>query len=304
MASTRGGRMTQSTSESQAEQPHTGSSDKNGDNGLTPLLIGQSTAVLAVAVAVIYGAGALSLGLKLWYAKDPWAAVLGQLPRDFLLIDAFSEVMLPVILIGVGAYLIYERIEPDRAKTNRNLLHPARILAWLSLAALLASVPLVFLHFTTHGLIPGVIRPYWEIYVFCLALNVVSVGLAFFALLRAEYSRSRWSQHRVIGMGIAALALAPCVASASASFPLPKVVLCGPQFSHVDSVGRHYAIGNLIGISGQWVYVAETKTRSLQKPNEVIYVGNYIAVIPLSAVELESIGQDGECNDLQAPAAH
>ena len=296
--------MTESSSAPQAEQPHTAAGGKRGDDGLTPLLIGQATAVLAVAVAVIYGAGALSLGLKLWYAKDPWGAVLGQLPRDFLLVDAFSEVILPVILIGAGAYFIYGRIGPVYAKTNRQFLRPARILVWLSLAALFAFVPLVFLHFTTHGLIPGVIRPYWEIYVLCFALNILSVGLALFAMLRVGHTNSTGREYRVIGMGIAALALVPCVASASASFPLPKVVLCGPDFSHVDGMHRHYAIGNLIGTSGQWIYVAETKLRSLQKPNEVIYLGNYIAVIPLSAVELESIGRDGECNDLQAPAAH
>lgn len=276
-------------------QSGTATSNSRGNNGLTPLLIGQATAVLAAAVAVIYGAGALSLGLKLWYVKDPWAAVLGQLPRDFLLVDAFSEVMIPVIIIGACAYLLYDRIEPVSARINRKFLRPARILAWLSLAALLAAVPLVFLLFTTRGFIPDVIRPYWEIYVCCFVLNFVSLGLALFFLLRAPL---------VVGMGIVALALVPCVASASAAFPLPKVVLCGPDFSHVDSSGRHYAIGNLIGTDGQWVYVAETKTRSLKNSNEVIYLGNYIAVIPLSAVELESIGQDGECNDVQAPTVH
>jgi hypothetical protein len=290
-----GGSMTEGSSASAAGQSDTTATDPKGHNGLTPLLIGQATAVLAGAVAVIYGAGALSLGLKLWYAKDPWAAVLGQLPRDFLLVDAFSEVIIPVIIIGACAYLIYNRIEPASAKVRRKFLRWRRILVWFLLAALLAAVPLVFLAFTTHNLLPGVIRPWWEIYVCCLVLNIVSVGFALFFLLRASLA---------VGMGIVALALIPCVASASASFPLPKVVLCGPDFAHVDSLGRHYAIGNLIGTDGEWVYVAETKTRSLQNSNEVIYFGSYIAVIPLSAVELESIGQDGECNDIQAPAVH
>jgi hypothetical protein len=286
--------MTDGSSTSAAGQSDT-TNGPTGNNGLTPLLIGQATAVLAAAVAVIYGAGALSLGLKLWYVKDPWAAVLGQLPRNFLLVDAFSEVMIPVIIIGACAYLIYDRIEPISARINRKFLHAARILAWLSLAALLAAVPLVFLILTTRSVLPEVIRPYWEIYVCCFVLNFVSVGLALFFLLRAPL---------VVGMGIVALALVPCVASASASFPLPKVVLCGPDFSHVDNSGRHYAIGNLIGTDGQWVYVAETRTRSLRNSNEIVYLGNYIAVIPTSAVELESIGQDGECNDVQAPTVH
>jgi hypothetical protein len=296
--------MTENSSTSQDQQRHAAADGKRGGNGLTPLLIGQATALLAVAVAVIYGAGALSLGLKLWYAKDPWAAVLGQLPRDFLLVDAFSEVILPTIIIGAAAYLIYDKIEPASARTSGKFLHPARILAWLLLAAFLASVPLGFLLLTTSNLIPGVIRPYWEIYIFCFAVNIASVGLALFGLLKVDRADSTGRQHLVIGMGIAALALVPCVASASAAFPLPKVVLCGPGFSHVDNLHRHYAIGNLIGTSGQWIYVAETKTRSLQKPNGVIYRGNYIAVFPLSAVELETIGYDGECNDLQAPAAN
>jgi hypothetical protein len=83
---------------------------------------------------------------------------------------------------------------------------------------------------------------------------LTKLGLALLFLLRFS--------SLAIGMGIVSLALVPRIASASAFFPLPKVVLCGPDFSHIDSLGRHYAIGNLIGTNGQQIYVAETRTGS------------------------------------------
>jgi hypothetical protein len=400
-------------------------------------IIGASTAVIALIVAIIYGLGAIYLGVKLWYTKDPYTPVLGQLPRNFLLVDAFIDVIIPAILAGAIAYLLYRlhewltRRSPirklrtlinsvvgvatldwpgldhpviatafrdgtvrvwDSRGPGRELArfdsytypvvgvarldwpgldHPviatascegtvrvwdphdpgqelacfdghtgsnaikklARPLSLLALAALLAAVPIGFLRFfqtyaTPHTL-AGVIRPYWEIYLLCLILSILSIGLA--CVLSYILSKGRKHQQAIevrehedaklkresggrrhrkvvragIVMGIAAVALIPCISFAAAAFPLPVVVLCGAQFSNIDTLGRHYVWGSLIGTSGQSVYVAVTRESSnLSGGNTVHYVGNYIAVIPLSAVQLETIGSKAECNyAFPAPAS-
>jgi hypothetical protein len=122
------------------------------------------------------------------------------------------------------------------------------------------------------------------------------MGLALTGLWAIDNHTQGRLMRQFLGVGVAAIALIPCVASVYAAFPTPPVVLCGPQFSDVDSVGRHYMIGNLIGNSGQWVYVAETRVTGN------IATGAYIAVVPLSAVEDETIGYVAECHNL-APAS-
>ena len=495
-------------------------------------IIGASTAVIALIVATIYGLGAIYLGLKLWYVKDPYAPVLGQLPHNFLLVDAFVNVIIPAIFAGAIAYLLYRLhgwlTRRSSIRKLRNLInsvvgvealswpgldypaivtafrdgtarvwdprgpghelarldnhtypvvgmtrlawpgldHPVIVIAscegtvrvwdphppgrevarfegqacgvvgvatldwpgldypvivtafrdgtarvwdpreygrelacfdgqicgvagmgvaafawpgldhpvivttsrdgtarvWdprdhgrqlacidaptgsnaiskvtrplslLALAALLAAVPIGFLRFyqtyaTPHTL-AGVIRPYWEIYLLCLILSILFIGLA--CVLWYVLSRGRKHQQEIevreheeaklkrerggtrhykvvragIVMGIAAVALIPCISFAAAAIPLPVVVLCGAQFSNIDKFGRHYVWGSLIGTSGQSVYVAVTRERSsLSGGNTFHYVGNYIAVIPLSSAQLETIGSDAECNyAVQTPA--
>jgi hypothetical protein len=101
----------------------------------------------------------------------------------------------------------------------------------------------------------------------------------------------------ILCIGVLTFMFIPVVASVSAAFRSPEVKLCGPTFRNQGDFGR-YAIGNLIGTDGQWVYVAETLTKS-PKPGEYVFAGGYIAVIPLSAVQLESIGSDATCGDLR-----
>jgi hypothetical protein len=283
--------------------------------------IGAATAFVAVGLGLVYGLGAICIGLRLWYIKDPVAPVLGQLPSSFLLVDAFSELILPVIAVGVAAYLILEFPLQDswrRALTGiigRATVRLALFFVVLFLVVpLLAAVPLLFLRLNYGE--GGVIRPYWEIWVLCAVLSFLSTYLALrvLTLLREHEQqaqsggRTRRGGQRSLALskagsagaraGITALALLPCVTfTLAAAAPLPVVYLCGPSFNHVDSSGRHYAYGNLIGVSSQWAYIAETRVNS----TGATYIGNYIAVIPLSEVQAQAIGDDSECNNLLPP---
>jgi hypothetical protein len=277
--------------------------------------IGAATAFVAVGLGVVYGLGAIAIALRLWYVSDPVTPVLGQLPSNFLLVDAFSELILPATAVGAAAYFLFKFLLKAswRQALTANEGRPWRRILIVLFAALLALAPIGFLWWY-YGL--GDIRSPWEIYLLCAGLSILSIYLALrlLALVReheqqveSERESRRLRPHSLaltraaragLRVGIAALALAPWVTCTfAAAFPLPPVYLCGPSFSHVDSLGRHFADGLLIGATDQWAYIAETRLN----PAGTAYVGNYIAVIPLSEVQLQAIGRIGECNDIVAP---
>jgi hypothetical protein len=302
--------------------------DTAGTVPLPTQIIGQATAVIALALGVVYAAGGLSLGLKLWYLQDPWTPVLGQLPRDFVVFNAFGEVIVPAVIIGVIGYLCYEKAGLGFRQLAGSKLMPLLVAGW---TAVLAFVPVLTMYSASRRVLPGVLRPYWQVFAAGWILNLVWITFLY-ALVRTSRNRGGSSRDaaggpagqvaagaaaagtagggqlrplpRIAGMGIAILALIPFAAGVSASFPLPTVILCGSQFSHVDKLGRDYAIGNLIGTSGQWIYVAETRYQSRGQQHGrhrlIISAGRYIAVVPLTGVRLETLGQNPECNDLQA----
>jgi hypothetical protein len=256
------------------------------------LIIGQTTAVLAVAAAVVYAAGGLALGLKLWYDQFPLTPILGQLPRDFFLANAII-VVAPAIILGLVAYPLYKSPKGLR----EGLLH-GRVAPWLlSLVAavVLAMIPIAFLPFVRRTTVHGFIRPYWQIFLACLILNFVFIRLALYLLSKLNIS----GLQGILAVAILAFAFIPAIASVSATYRFPIVKLCGPAFSRQGTYSR-YAIGNLIGTNGQWAYVSEAFISS-PKPNKYVFNGSYIAVIPLSEVQLEAIGSDASCGDLYAP---
>lgn len=273
-------------------------------------IIGAATAVIALTVALLYGLGAISLGLVLWYIKDPVSPALAQLPRDILVVQAFSAVIFPAAFVAVIG-LVFRK--PVRYLVEQLI----KVNAWaesgctLLLAAAIAVLPLAALRH--NYTIAGVIRPFWQIYIGCLVTSFLSVHLAvrLYKLRQPPGATDPESAAKRVGrafmtMGLVFLAALPAVAFTAASVPLPVVELCGKTFNHVDNFGRHYAIGNLIGVSGQNAYLAETRELYLGKSvvkTQATYSGSYIAVIPVAAAQLETIGQKAECNNLDPTLA-
>lgn len=177
------------------------------------LVVGQATAALGVAAAVIYAAGALSLGLRLWYDQYDWEPVLGQLPRDFLIVDAIIVIGLAIVL-GLAAYPLYTKLGGSRDKV------PSNLTSWLlslTLAAVLAAVPVAFLPFVRRTTIHGVIRPYWQIYVACLVFNLIFLRIALHVLPRVRVEGLK----EVLSIGVLAFSLIPAVASVVATYRFP-----------------------------------------------------------------------------------
>jgi hypothetical protein len=268
---------------------------------VSALLIGQATALLALVAAVIYAAGDLYLGFKLWFLRDTWAPVLSGLPRDLVLVSAIGDTILALIA-ALPTYYCYRQFRAFIAKrearhSSRRPRWPLlflRILGILLSAVILSVVPVLFIVIYTHRLFaPDVLQPLHRIFWVCLVINLVVVGLGSLALWLVDTDdRSPVLRHS-LSVGAMAIAFIPCAASVYATYPLPRVVLCGPAFYYMDSAGRHYMVGNLIGDTGQWAYVAETR-----KTINGIAAGAYISEVPLSAVRLETIGPSAECDNL------
>jgi hypothetical protein len=276
------------------------SNERQREQSITALIIGQAAVLLTAIIAIIYAAGAFYLGLKLWLIGDPWTAVLGQLPRDILLVNAIARVIPLAAIMGTSVYLAYRKFSYKDREISK-LRRVGVTLLTVSFASAAAAVSpyllLTFLknHFHYHY---EVLRP-GPFIILCWVLSFITFALALGALramskvtIRSGKSRLMWT---ILGTGILTAALIPWSASIASVFPLPTVALCGPAFSQSDARGHDYMSGNLIGSSGQWAYVAQV----LIANNNIIPRGQFVAVVPLSSVKVESIGHVN-CDDLSA----
>jgi len=105
----------------------------------------------------------------------------------------------------------------------------------------------------------------------------------------------------VIAVGLACI---PILASISAAYAFPIVKLCSSEFTQPTQPGQHghyYTLGNLIGVSGQYVYVAQILTKrklekgAATKNGPLVYATAYIAVFPLDEIKMMAIGENASC---------
>jgi len=284
-------------------------------------ILGQAAAIFAAAIAVVYAAGALSIAFKLWYDGVPVLPALVQLPRSWSVSQALTELLPVAIVAGLLGNFVWKRIrrsslgmiiaesaraEPRSARRKRKA---GRWVASAVLALFFTSIALLFARFFWRSPIPangaqdsiGIFpRPWWNILILCLILDTVLIRLALHFLSKVPTVGWRRVPQDAIRVMILALAFIPILASISAPYAFPIVKLCGPDFTHPFKAGGNYTLGNLIGINGQYVYVAEVLTKE-PKPNQFTFSAGYIAVIPLSEVKIVAIGQNASCGPFASP---
>ena len=286
-------------------------------------LLAQATAALALAVALIYAAGGLSLGLKLWFLRVPWTTVLGQLPHDPLIITAVGQVVVPCLAAGAVLAALIDWLSGMRAddempgrqdrrmpfawpqryldKTGAQFLGLTVPLA-LAVGLLLGAAPLLVLIFTSH-VASGGLQPLPAIWVCCGLLSfATATGMLY--VVRALHTRSaaspdrrmRPAVRRTLLVASVSVALIPCLGSVSGAFLLPPVFLCSPKFFHpVGDSGQEapgYMTGSLIGSNDQWIYIAQFG----QSHGQIDF--RTITAVPAGAVQLQAIGQGSGCGDL------
>jgi hypothetical protein len=304
-------------------------------------VIAQAATIFAVAIGIVYAAGALSLVFKLWYDGVPSLPVLVQLPRTWSISQAITELLPIAVAAGVLAVWTWNRLSKFRiarliagpadsglAKAGPSKTGPAnsgppsaesdsarrKLSAWrwgaaVVLALVLACIAVVLARYVWIGPIPAAgqdqsrggvdPRPWWNILILCLVLDTICIRLALhFASTSPQKSRLLKRIPRdLFRVAVVALAVIPIVASTSESFAFPLVKLCGPAFYNPGAAGRRFAFGNLIGVSGQYVYVAEILTKQ-PEPGHYVFAAGYIAVIPQSEAQLMAIGRNASCGQL------
>ena len=290
-------------------------------------VIAQAAAIFAVAVGIIYAAGALLVAFKLWYDGVPTLPVLVQLPRTWFISQALTELLPIVIIVGVLTVWAWNRL--SHHKTARRLAEPAaggpdsahreaskwRWLASVVVALTFTGLALVVARYVWIGPIPaagqdqsrgGVFpRPWWNILILCLVLDSIAIRIALHCAARKPV-KPRWMKNvsvNVFRAVVVSIAFVPIVASASEAWAFPLVKVCGQAFSNPGTAGRRFAFGNLIGVSGQYVYIAEVLTKE-PRPNHYIFAAGYVAVIPLSEAQLVAIGRNASCGQLVGQTAH
>ncbi len=295
-----------SADDSGQDGPRAGPADR--PSSIAESLLAQATAALALAVALIYAAGGLSLGLKLWFLRVPWTTVLGQLPHDPLIITAVGQVVVPCLAAGavLGPLIAWlsGRTWLQERYLNKKGAHflIATVAVAFAVGLVLGAVPLLVLLFT-YRIVAGSLQPLPAIWACCGLLSFATAAGTLY-VVRALYDRSaefpngrmQTTAGRTLLVASLSVALIPCLCSVSGAFLLPPVKLCSPKFFHPVSSGgpeqSGYMDGNLIGSNGQWIYIAQFG----QSGGQVNF--RTITAVPVSAVQLQAIGQGSGCGDV------
>jgi hypothetical protein len=184
------------------EPPRREATVGSGGGSLLDTLIGQAAAAITVTAALIYGAGALTLALRLGFTHLPWQSVVGQLPYVLVLTSGFGQVILPAAIIGIlGAVLLNylingkhegsrhaSRIQPRLSDYLRAKPSRGHFLAWLGAALIIGAAEAaisqpIFSYYKYHYYLhPGIMIAGWEAFLIVAALSAVAVGLALIGL--------------------------------------------------------------------------------------------------------------------------
>jgi hypothetical protein len=254
--------------------------DGVGGGGSTVGALKDALGVLSSSAIVAIVLGGLVLAARLKLVNLPPTAVVGQLPREFLLTVAVGQVLIPAMLFA-GLYSFLRAVGIIRS-TDFGATVVWLTCAWLGLMSLI-----VFVAARTHGG-PGTLSAtpgFW----------VVAAVLVTLALSGAGYVRHAWDNNLLrwrrgpewltltVTYGFVAMVVA---AGLAATQPLLEAKAC-------TSTGFEER-GSLVGQSNDRVYLGEpTRTR------------RRIASLPMSQVEELFIGPDAgrALCDPRGPAA-
>jgi hypothetical protein len=285
-------------------------------------VIGQAAAGLTAVAALIYGSGALTIALRLYFTRLSWETVLGQLPHDVILTSGFGQIVLPAIIIGVlGAvllnFLVNGSHRPDGAWSRLQLrlqryltAKPSfrHFLAWLGISAVLGalsaavSLPYYIAHTASYQH-PQVVIPAYVAIPVAAAISALAIGIALILMpppageyLRPELSRQLGASRRTSGLtrigwqvwvgALVGFAAIPGISTFAAVTLFPYTLACSSQFKGGE------LSGDLIAANGGWAYMVEYRMSD--------YRQDFIAAVPLSSVQLETIGYYGSCARLNA----
>jgi hypothetical protein len=298
---------------------------------LTDTLVGQAAAGITVAAAIIYGAGALTVALRLYFTHLPWASIIGQIPHDLIITTGFGQVVLPAAIVGLlGAILLNFLVnqdhprEPRRRKpgqtrqTVAGFLHDklsdylqdgpglAHFGWWLGVSVVLgaaeAGIALPDYSYHRNGYLHRtvVISPL-RFFLIMAGFSAVAVGIALIMLPGPRRRAGSGPGESKKESKLSALQWQAFVGAclAVAVIPGAAAISASTLFPYALACSPAFRngqlSGNLIATNGGWAYLVDYHQKD--------YSQDYFSLIPLSSVRLMTIGKYGNigCNTL-APA--
>jgi hypothetical protein len=226
----------------------------------------QLIALVAALAGVVYVTGALVLAIRLFLERLPVQAVVGELPREFLVSIGMAQVILPALII-VSLYIGYRFVRGDRARVPRppGEAPRTRLAAFVATAFLLVLPGVVLSIVHRHGarLIVGV-----------LLLGPTALVMTAFAIFVAATVRSRvlqrseaaegwrWNEWRAVlavALAYGFVLVVPLISFAAAF---------RPSDAKVCTTSGQWINGMLLGETGRGVYLGERKSG----PRRIVFV--------------------------------
>jgi hypothetical protein len=260
--------------------------------------------LFAGATVLVYITGGIVLALRLGFENLPFEAVVGQLPREFLISQGLTTVVLPALTVA-AVYATYRLIrqEPREPESIRlsGTHYPGRgwgslrdfvrgesrflkLAAWISLGLL---APAVGYELYKDGL-------RWGLLYFLIAFALTFVNTIAMLQIRAflidryfkVHDPASWSNVRVVAAmaGVFAGALVPPAIAFGATLPLLDAQVCrvtGPPEN-----------GSLIGETSDKVYIGQ---------GEETEGNRNLVVVPYS--EISEVFAGGKAQDRKCPPA-
>ncbi len=296
-------------------------------------LVGQLTAGITLAVAVIYGAGALTFALRLYYTHLPWESVVGQLPHDLIITTGFGQIVLIATIIGIlGAvflnFLVNEARQDTgpaywaRLKVQRYLLAEPSVshsFKWLALASTIGIAEALiclprYLYYEHRYLHPDVVISPTRASIAVATVSAIGAGVALILLpsppkdrvlcesvLSGSSERKQkraaksqiWKEGSNVSLRVWRVWVGALVGFAS----IPGIAAFSAASLFPDSFvcSSTFVGGHLSGnlIGTNGNWAYMIEYRSTN------FSHDYFAIVPLSSIQLQTIGRYEDCNTVK-----
>jgi hypothetical protein len=245
----------------------------NGDSRGTEVLkaLGLVVGLLAGIVGLLYAIGGGVLTLRLYLEDLPSLTVVGQLPREFLISIALTQIVLPAVA-AAGVYLAWRVLFRSSAGPPTNLVRQWRRRGFRSWAELGLVSLLIALVLTLPAAAPALKREGFDkeklnaaVAIALAATVVVELGALKARATLAERERFTWStaRPRIAMVLVIALAVLPAFVVAAGTFHFLEAKVCVED--------RLDAAGVLVGETSAGVYIGDPRGTG-EGPRRVVSV--------------------------------
>jgi hypothetical protein len=186
-------------------------------------LVTKAIGALAAVASVVYLVGAAVLAGRLSMYSLPWEVVINQLPQSFLLAIGITEVLTPLIIVGViylfvllGSWEVLAVVKSVGPEVKRLVEISLWVLAGLGVLL----VARVLFHAAGGW---G-----WEKALIAALAAIFGAAATSLVLLRVPAAANAWSQkdHPVIRSAVVAVAFLPLISWNAMTLPLPYALAC------------------------------------------------------------------------------